>query len=61
MKLRERLDAMAAGRRAGLAGRPVTDCPYTQDTPNGRALTLAFVRAYLKVNPEAASAVSFEG
>jgi ribosome modulation factor len=61
VKLRERLEAMAAGRAAGLGGEPVLTCPYTQDTPDERALASAWVRAYLDAKPAARAAVSYDG
>lgn len=61
MKLRDRMDAMAAGRTAALAGEPVTVCPHQQDSAAGRALASAWVRAYLGTRQDARAAVSFDG
>lgn len=61
MKLRDRLDAMAAGRTAAQAGEPVTVCPYEQGDAAGRALASAFVRAYLDARQDARAAVSHDG
>jgi len=50
--------AIAAGRFAGERKRPVTDCPYpVAGTPVQRALANAWVREYLRANPDAANAV----
>lgn len=58
MKLRQRLDAMAAGRTAALAGQPATVCPHRQDTAEGRALASAWVRAYLDARAGARESVA---
>lgn len=61
MKLRDRLEAMDAGRSAAQAGQPVTACPHGQDTAAGRALASAWVRAYLDAGQGARTAVSYDG
>ncbi|MDT3395586.1 Rmf/CrpP fold protein [Streptomyces sp. B1866] len=43
----ELLRALNAGRDAGLARRPVTDCPY----PSGDLRRSAWVRGYAKGRP----------
>lgn len=49
---------MAAGRFAGERGKPVTDCPYeVAGTPVQRALANAWMREYLRANPDAADSV----
>jgi ribosome modulation factor len=40
---RDKFDAIQAGRKAAVAGRPVTDCPY----PPGVPLRAAWVRGYV--------------
>lgn len=54
----QRQAAMTAGRFAGERNRPVTDCPYDMNaTPVQRALANAWMREYLRANPDAADSV----
>lgn len=61
MTREQRLQAMRAGRYAGLKRLPVTVCPYGQSTPDGRALASAWVREWTRHNPDAAQKIDFTG
>lgn len=56
---------VAAARRLGEAaarlGRPMTSCPYQQGiTPEQDAAARAWVEAYLRWQPTAAAAISYD-
>jgi hypothetical protein len=52
--------ARKLGARAAQQDRPMTDCPYDQNTPGGRAAARAWVSGYLRWKPDTAAAVTFD-
>lgn len=52
--------ARIAARFAARRNLGVDKCPFSPHTPKGRALTLVFVRAYLRIAGVPEGAVSYE-
>jgi hypothetical protein len=56
----ERLNAMRAGDHAGRTGLAPSTCPYRLNTPDGKALASAWVRAYHEALPVGPPHVSYD-